>query len=57
MTDYEKLIKCFDEIGVDYKEATENKDKIIWLPAPFGNSYCHHIFDDNGKYKDTDGSY
>ena len=60
MTDYDKLKKCFDEIGIEYNSVEKNDEinnYFITLPAPFGNVYVEFSFDENGKYQDVDGNY
>ena len=49
-TDYEKLKKCFDEIGVDYEEDIEVSDSILRLEDGDGH-VVEFLFDSNGKYE------
>ncbi len=56
MTDYEKLKKCFDEIGIEYKvnESTisdehPNPYRNISLRNEFSEYEFHILFDDRGN--------
>ena len=49
MTDYQKLKKCFDEIGIEYEETSNFSIKFIQIE----NDVCdilQFIFEANGKY-------
>lgn len=49
MTDYEKLKKCFDEIGIEYYKEIENE---IHIYRKDYEKYIEIIFSVNGKYKE-----
>lgn len=48
MTDYEKLKKCFDEIGIEYRES-KGIPSFIQIENN-GYDILQFIFDDQGKY-------
>ena len=48
MTDYEKLKKCFDEIGIEYEDYP--KEPSIAVIDHIGEEVFEYCFDDDGKY-------
>ena len=48
MTDYDKLKKCFDEIGVDYKDYPE--ELTIAIIDDHEDESCKFCFNDDGSY-------
>lgn len=57
MTDYQKLKKCFDEIGVIYSSNEGIKEKWLIIESTFDDHFLQIVFDESYKYKDVDGNY
>lgn len=49
MNDYDKLKKCFDEIGIEYRE-NKGIAKFIQIESHSKKDFINIVFDDNGKY-------
>lgn len=52
MTDYEKLIKCFDEIGVIYSAGKNKKERWVSIESMFDDHVLQIVFDESEKYKE-----
>lgn len=50
MTDYDKLKKCFDDIGVEYYENIRKPNFIEIISNDEEESYILFMFDNQGKY-------
>lgn len=53
MTDYEKLKKCFDEIGIEYRE-NKGIEKFLWIQSHANEDYIIINFDELGKFKEIE---
>ena len=52
MTDYEKLKKCFDEIGIIYSANKGKKERWLSIESMFDDHVLQIVFDESEKYKE-----